>query len=67
MWYVYSICCTKCNCRRLSRENSGSSEEMMSTPAKTVQKDNNTGEYIVRMSPEEFNRFTNKEVISDTK
>ena len=41
----------------LSRSNSGSSVESLSTPMKGFQQDMSTGEYIVCMLPEDFNRL----------
>ena len=41
-------------CSALSRTRSGASVESFSTPLKVLEKDSNTGEYIVRMSPQDF-------------
>ena len=44
----------------LSRANSGSSVDSLTTPLKLVQKDVSTGEYIVKMSPEDYDRLSNQ-------
>ena len=44
----------------LSRTNSGSSGESLSTTLKLVQKDQSTGEYIVKMSPQDFEKLSNQ-------
>ena len=41
----------------LSRSNSGTSVECLKTPLKLVEKDSVTGEYIVKMSPQDFDRL----------
>ena len=43
----------------LSWSNSGSSvESCKATPPKLLQKDESTGEYIVRMSPQDFDHLS---------
>ena len=44
----------------LTRTNSGSSVESFTTPLKLVKKDTSTGEYIVKMSPQDFDRLSNQ-------
>ena len=44
----------------LSRSNSGASVELVNTPLKVIEKDTSTGDYIVRMSPDDFNRLANQ-------
>ena len=44
----------------LSRSNSGSSVESLSTPLKVLQKDDSTGEVIVKMSPQDFDMLSNQ-------
>ena len=41
----------------LTRTNSGSSVDSFTTPLKLVEKDSSTGEYIVKMSPQDFDRL----------
>lgn len=41
----------------LTRTNSGSSVDFFTTPLKLVEKDSSTGEYIVKMSPQDFDRL----------
>ena len=55
----------KFNFSALSRTNSGSSVESFSTPLKFMDTDRSTGDYIVRMSPEDFNRFSSNRTKSD--
>ena len=44
----------------LSRSNSGASTDSITTPLKLIQKDSDTGDYIVRMSPDDFDRLANQ-------
>ena len=44
----------------LSRSNSGASVESVNTPLKVIEKDTLTGDYIVRMSPDDFDRLANQ-------
>ena len=47
------------NYRKMSRTSSGGLVEALATPLKLLQKDSSTGEYIVKMSPEDFARINN--------
>ena len=44
----------------LARTNSGSSVESFTTPLKLLELDKSTGECIVRMSPQDYDRLTNQ-------
>ena len=44
-------------CFSLSQSNSGASVESVNTPLKVIQKDTSTGDYIVWMSPDDFDRL----------
>ena len=44
----------------LTRMSSASSTESMTSPLQLLQKDESTGEYIVRMSQAEFDRLANQ-------
>ena len=50
----------------LSCTSSGSSVESFSTPLKLVEKDNSTGEYIVKMSPQDFDQLSNQGCVVPT-
>ena len=49
----------------LSRTSSGASVESLSTPLKVLEKDSCTGEYIVRMSPEDFDRIASQKIVGN--
>ena len=44
--------------------SSGASVESFTSPLKLLEKDVNTGEYIVRMSPQDFDRLSNQNWIA---
>ena len=46
--------------RKLTRGSSGSSVDSILTPLKLMEKDDNTGEYIVHMSPEDFDHLSSQ-------
>ena len=51
-------------CSALSRTSSGSSMDSVNTPLKVLEKDASTGEYIVCMSPQDFDRISNQNHIN---